>query len=106
MGFAPNVKLKGDATYNPPPFIAFEVISKGTAKADRVTKKQAYESASANLRYRRLEKAGAGNSQFARRQIWQAGNFAKRRCLATEELPALKIELTTDHCLPKTKNYA
>lgn len=49
MGFPPNVQLTGNATYNPPPFIAFEVVSKGTAKADRVTKKQSYEGAGVRI---------------------------------------------------------
>ena len=49
MGFPPNVPLTGEATYNPPPFIAFEVISKSTAKADRGDKKRAYESAGVQL---------------------------------------------------------
>jgi Uma2 family endonuclease len=35
MGFSPHVKLRGTDSYSPPPFIAFEVLSPRTAKADR-----------------------------------------------------------------------
>jgi Uma2 family endonuclease len=49
MGFPPSVQLSSTDTYNPPPFIAFEVLSPATAKADRGAKKRAYEAAGVQL---------------------------------------------------------
>lgn len=95
MGFAPNVKLNGDATYNPPPFIAFEVISKGTAKADRVTKKHAYESAQvqiyviADLKKRTLEIYSLREGKYGKPEI-----LSESAVWQPEALPGLKIELS------------
>ena len=93
MGFAPDVKLDGDATYNPPPFIAFEVIFKGTAKADRVTKKQTYESAGVqiyvivDLKKRALEVHSLREGKYGKPELLQGDAVWQPK-----ELPGLKIE--------------
>ena len=94
MGFAPDVKIEAKATYNPPPFIVFEVLSKGTAKADRETKLRAYEAAGVriyvivDLKKRTLEIYSLREGKCGKPEIltgdavWQP-----------QELPGLKIEL-------------
>jgi Uma2 family endonuclease len=93
MGFPPTVPLTGEATYNPPPFIAFEVISKGTAKADRGDKKRAYESAGVSLyvlvdlKNKTLEVHHLKNQKYGKAEIlkdnadWQPA-----------EMPGFKLE--------------
>ena len=94
MGFASNVKLDGAATYNPPPFIAFEVISKGTAKADRGDKKRAYESAGVpiyvivDLKKQVLEIHNLQDGKYSKPEILQSDGVWQ-----PAELPGLKIEL-------------
>lgn len=88
MGFPPSVQLAAASTYNPPPFIAFEVLSPATAKADRGEKKRGYENAGVqlyvivDLKKRTLEIYGLQNGKYGKSQvlnetaIWQPEEMA------------------------------
>ncbi|HEY0073212.1 MAG TPA: Uma2 family endonuclease [Abditibacteriaceae bacterium] len=92
MGFPPSVQLSAASTYNPPPFIAFEVLSPATAKADRGDKKRAYENAGVqfyvivDLKKRTLEIYRLQNGKYGKPEIlkddalWQP-----------EEMPGFKL---------------
>ena len=94
MGFPPDVPLQADATYNPPPFIVFEVLSRGTSRIDRTDKMRAYEHAGVHLytivdlrkralEIRRLQNGAYSPPEVLRNDdVWQPA-----------ELPGLRVEL-------------
>jgi Uma2 family endonuclease len=94
MGFPAEVPLSGEATYNPPPFIAVEVLSKSTAKVDRGDKFQTYERAGValyvivDLKKRALEIYRLQDGKYARPEILQGDAVWQPK-----ELLGLRIEL-------------
>ena len=94
MGFPPSVAIEPKATYNPPPFLAVEVLSRGTSSQDKVEKKSSYARADVQLyllidlnRYEisvfRLENGAYGAPRvLAKNATWQP-----------DELPGLHLKL-------------
>ena len=94
MGFPPDARLDAEATYNPPPFIVFEVLSTRTSKADRGDKLRAYEGAGVplyvivDLKKRALEIRRLKDGKYGKPEILQG-----EAVWQPAELPGLKIEL-------------
>lgn len=92
MGFSPSVQLAAASTYNPPPFIAFEVLSPATAKADRGDKKRAYENAGVqfyvivDLKNKTLEVHRLKNEKYGKPEIYKDDTLWQ-----PEEMPGFKL---------------
>ena len=92
MGFPASVQLAAASTYNPPPFIAFEVLSPATAKADRGEKKRAYESAAVqlyvlvDLKKQTLEIYRLENEKYGKPEIYKDDALWQ-----PEEMPGFKL---------------
>jgi len=94
MGFAPDTPIDPDASTNPPPFLAVEVLSQGTSKKDRTDKMRDYARIGVPMyliidpNARTIEIYRLGNETYSvpevltENDVWQP-----------EELSGLKVEL-------------
>lgn len=96
MGFPPSVAILPKATYNPPPFLAVEVLSRGTGSSDKVEKKNSYARAGVQLyllidsEKRRMEVFTLKNGRYGAARVLAANDTWQ-----PDELPSLRLELAT-----------
>lgn len=94
MGFAPDAKLDAKGTYNAPPFIAVEVLSRGTKSLDRREKKATYARSGVaiyviiDLEKRTMEVHQLNNGVYAAAQVLMRGDRWQ-----PDEMPGLRVEL-------------
>lgn len=94
MGFPPEVIIEADATFTPPPFIVFEVISQRTARMDRGQKLTSYQEAAVplyvivDLKKHTLEIHRLKQGKYGRPEVWPSDATWQ-----PAELPGLAIEL-------------
>ena len=96
VGFAPGASLQAQTTIYEQPFLVVEVLSRGTATADRNTKKQLYQSAGVSLyllvdpNKRTLEVFTLKKSRYGTPRV-----LASDDNWQPDELPGLRLELKT-----------
>lgn len=94
MGFPPDAKLDAKGTYNAPPFIAVEVLSRGTKSLDRREKKATYARAGVAIyviidtEKQSMEVFGLRNGVYAPPQVLMRAEVWQPR-----EMPGLVVEL-------------
>lgn len=94
MGFPPDAKLDAKGTYNAPPFIAVEVLSRGTKSLDRREKKATYARAGVAIyviidtEKRAMEVHHLNDRAYAAAQVLMQGDVWQ-----PSEMPGLKVEL-------------
>lgn len=94
VGFAPGAKLDPEATYNTEIFIAVEVLSPGTAKRDRTSKKAGYEKIGVVVyiiidpKTHVMEVHTLQDGKYSAPQILKSGEVWQ-----PDEMPGLKLEV-------------
>ena len=94
MGFPPDAKLDAKGTYNAPPFIAVEVLSRGTKSLDKREKKATYARAGVaiyvivDLEKQTVDVHHLNNGVYAVPRVLMRGDTWQ-----PDEMPGLKVEL-------------